>query len=350
MSGAIRASALAAAAFAATSPAAAREPAARDESITLVSPGYLFSTMAGPVPVRGHGVELSVVHIPNVTKYAGFGVVGQLQSYGGSHLRTALAAEVVYELLGLELGWALRRSDGAHPAQHGLHVAPYVSLGIVSFAWRTTLPIDDRDGGYGWETGFALAVKLPVPVRNWENLGYFSPGLGNISAGGRPLRDEDGVALLPDVLEGRTRGASPADRVRWIRDARLEHASIESFLWLADDLDALGAPSELVARAVRAAEEERRHAALCLAYAGSGVRLRSRVHPRRRRARPSLAKLAREAWIDGVLGEGGAARALAREAQRTPDPERARALLGVASEEASHARLSADVLGWLASR
>lgn len=350
MTGALRASAIAAAVVAAASPARAGEPAERDQSVTLVIPGYLFSTMAGPVPVRGHGVELSVVHIPNVTKYAGVGVVGQLQSYGGSHLRTALAAEVVWELLGLELGWALRRSDGAHPAQHGLHVAPYVSLGLVSFAWRTTLPFDRRDGGYGFETGFALAVKLPVPVRNWENLGHFSPAVGNLTAGGRPLRDHDGVALLPDVLEGRARGSAPADRARWIRQARLEHASIESFLWLADDLDALGAPAELVARASRAADEERRHAALCLAYAGSGVRLRSRVHPRRRRARPSLAQLAREAWIDGVLGEGGAARALAREARRTPDPERARALLAVASEEASHARLSADVLGWLATR
>jgi len=336
MLGAMRV-AVAAAVLATASSAAGGE---RGPSLTLVSPGYLYGAMAGHVPARGHGVELSVVHVPHVEKFIGVGLVGQLQSYNGTHLRTALAGEVIWEMLGLEVGWAYRRSDSVHAAQHGLHIAPFVSIGVLSLAWRTTIPATTSDDAYGFESGLALAVKLPIPVHKWENLGRFSPNV--VSVGGRPLRDDDGAMILPDVVEGRSRADS-----RFLADARMEHASIESFLWLADDLDHLGAPSSLVARAARAAEDERRHAEHCLALAGSSARLRTRVHPRRRRARPTLARIAREAWIDGVLGEGSAARGLAEEARRTPDAHRARVLLEMAREEAGHAQLSADILRWL---
>jgi hypothetical protein len=327
----MRASASFAAAVLATASAAHADD---DRSVTLVIPGYLYGTLAGTSPARAHGAELSVLHVWDARQYLGLGLLGQVQSYNGSQLRTALGGQLTWGPFGLELGWAYRRADAP---QHGVHVAPYLSLGLVSFAWRTTVPI----GGDGWETGFVFAAKLPIPVHNVDNVLKLvpNPGYGSWSAGGRPLRDECGEALLPEVIESRRR----AHDARWLREARLEHASIESFLWLADDLDAYGAPPSLVARAERAAMEERRHAEICLARAGHGARLRSRLHPRRRRPRPTLAQLAHEAWIDGVLGEGSAARQLAREGRAKKDP----LLLSIAEEEATHAELSADVLRWI---
>ena len=319
-----------------------------DNTVTLVIPGYLFGAIAGAAPARAHGAELTLLHVTNVDKYTGIGLVGQAQSYDGSHLRVAVAAEATWACFGLELGWAMRRSDGAYATQHGIHVAPYLSLGLVSLAVRTTVPVFGDTNAYGWELGFVLGLKLPIPVRNWRALGGLYPAAPGV--GGRPLRDEDGAPLLPDVVEARTQGVLPKDRARWIRDGRLEHASIESFQWLADDLDAHGAPSELVERAAAAAIEEARHAAICLQNAGVGVRLRGRLHPRRRRARPSIERLAHEAWNDGVLGEGRAALDLLNESLCTLDPLRAAQLRRIAVEEASHARLSADILAWTGTR
>lgn len=314
----------------------------RDPSVTFVTPGYLFSAVAGHVPAYGHGFELSVLHFFDTTTYRGLGVVGQIQSYNGSHLRVATALEGAYGIFGVELGWAMRRSDGEHASQHGVHVTPYVSIGVVSVGVRTTVPIGGGDAAYGWETGLSLKLAIPVPVRNRQNLGMY---LGQASAGGRPLRDTDGVALLPDVVE-RAGGNDPRDRARWIEQARMEHASVESFLRLADDLDALGAPSTLIARACRAAEEERRHAAKCLELAGGRVTLRPAK--RRTRHRPDVARIASEAWHDGVIGEGRAAASLLAQAVRTRDPARAHALAEIAREEQDHARLSADILRFLA--
>jgi hypothetical protein len=144
------------------------------------------------------------------------------------------------------------------------------------------------------------------------------------------------------VIERRTAGRPRRDRARWIAEARVEYASIESFLRLADDLDTLGAPASLVARAVVAAEEERRHAETCLELAGGGLSLADAA-PRRPRRRVDRARLAHEALVDGVYGEGRAALEIAREALAT----KSAALARIASEEAAHARLSADVLAFV---
>src|SRR5262245_43458959 len=128
--------AIAVLAVAAPSLARADDDDSSSNSVTWAIPGYLYGYVGGKVPARGHGVELSILHIPNVQLYRGFGVVGQLQSYDGTHARSALAAEAVWAMFGFELGWAWRQSDGVHPTQHGLHVSPFVSLGIVSLGFR----------------------------------------------------------------------------------------------------------------------------------------------------------------------------------------------------------------------
>jgi len=151
--------------------------------------------------------------------------------------------------------------------------------------------------------------------------------------------------VLPDAIELRRRSRTARDADRWIEQARLEAASIESFLRLADDLCALGAPEDLVVRACRAAEEERRHAELCLERSGAAVRLRGRSTKRRR---ANVTRLAHEAMQDGVLGEGRAACELLAKSFRARDPYVASVLRGMAIEEASHAQLACDVLEFCA--
>lgn len=79
--------------------------------------------------------------------------------------------------------------------------------------------------------------------------------------------------LRPEVDLDLT-GITAEDRAllgdRWLAAARLEHASIGSFLELASALDALGAPASLVDRARCAALDEALHATLALSSSGRG--------------------------------------------------------------------------------
>ncbi len=70
------------------------------------------------------------------------------------------------------------------------------------------------------------------------------------------------------------------------------------------------------------------------------------------RQRPSLprrfalARLAREAWLDGCLNGGHAAARAAVEAERSRVAEEALVSRRIAHEEAGHALLSAQVMRW----
>src|SRR5690606_15796747 len=85
-------------------------------------------------------------------------------------------------------------------------------------------------------------------------------------------------------------------------NARLEAASVVAFLELADDLEAHGAPSDLVLWARRAAQEETRHARLCAGLArryGADV---GRVHVTQG-ARRTLLEIACENAAEGLTRE-----------------------------------------------
>jgi hypothetical protein len=172
-------------------------------------------------------------------------------------------------------------------------------------------------------------------------------------AEGRPFRDglgsHQGAQL---AASGRFDRRCP-DAQRWARRAADEHASVPAFLQLASELLQLGAPTALVERAVRAAEEELGHtiaaAALATRYGGAPLishapdcRLRAAL-PRDR----ALARLAHEAFLDGCVNEGLAARIAAAEADATTDDVERQVSSRIASEEASHAALSLDVLRWI---
>jgi hypothetical protein len=215
-----------------------------------------------------------------------------------------------------------------------------------------------------------LPVRLAIPLSGGPiRMPEIIPGLGarvpqmfGIPTGGcvigRPLRTDEGV-LVPPVFALRERAARrlPLDRATraaladvWIDDSRAECASIPTFVALARDLAASGAPAALVARALVAAEDEVRHTELCRELAGdlAGLEIDPMLYapPPSTDAdrRDALLRMALEAWFDGVLGEGAAASRAARAARTATDPVARAALAVIARDEHRHAELGWAVL------
>lgn len=159
-----------------------------------VSAGYIGSLVGGETTAAGHGVELSSMYTASSRDSVGFGLFGQAQHYSGSpgHGRYALGVQA-WGLVGLELGWAYRSGNGVNGATSGLHVGPYVSIGLLYAGFRITVPVAHEAAapGYGYEAAVTLGIKLPFP------LGDPAP---NLNFGhGRPLVVH-GSARVADVV------------------------------------------------------------------------------------------------------------------------------------------------------
>jgi hypothetical protein len=142
-------------------------------------PGYLHSHVMGTSPAEGHGAELSVMVFPADWPVS-LGAFGQWQRYNGDHTRLAGGIQATFLWPGVELGWARREAAFGAPraagesgpdtrtweaATGGLHVAPFLSLGFVSFAYRWTIPFGQATGpAHGAEHAFTVAVKIPLQI------------------------------------------------------------------------------------------------------------------------------------------------------------------------------------------
>jgi hypothetical protein len=129
----------------------------------------------------------------------------------------------------------------------------------------------------------------------------------------------------------------------------LEAASVHAFDRLAAELTEHGAPSDLVAAARRARDDERRHARAMRALARRfGVQATwPHVSPVRSR---DLFELALENAREGCVAESyGAALALVS-AARAADPRVREVMRSIARDECQHAELSWRVLSWTSSR
>lgn len=165
---------------------------------------------------------------------------------------------------------------------------------------------------------------------------------------------EEGATALPGDLS-----LDRAQRQRlaavWTLYASMEHASVPAFGRLAESLVRLGAPAALVRRAHEAALDEIRHAQRCYAVASalSGApvgpaplaALDDRPRSPARERRTLLVELAHGSLRDGALAEGVAA-ANARAAAAQADPWVRPLLTEIATDEARHAQLGADVVAW----
>lgn len=235
------------------------------------------------------------------------------------------------EKLGLEAGIALE-SDG----NLGAHLAATYGYHFAYLAAQGLFPLSGRER----------------PTRGGMVFGVSPWTLGETTVvDGRPLI-HDGHILRP-AITGLPSARSREDRA--VRDhfasaAQIELSSVWTFLRLAAELAAVGAPAELIARALDAADDEVRHAELC-SHAAGGVELAAlpmtAAQPRfTARSQRALSLLALEAWLEGCLNETAAAEE-ARLAAGEADRDVAQMLTAIARDEDRHAELSWAVLAWV---
>ncbi len=157
-----------------------------------------------------------------------------------------------------------------------------------------------------------------------------------------------GSGRLPDGLAVRP-GRAPSLGDTFARAAVLEAASVVSFRRLAKDLERHGAPRALVRRAVLAARDEKRHAALTrrLARRFGGVRVRATVDAARPRA---LRELALENAREGCVGETLGALLLSARVHASDDAEVRATLREIARDEIAHAAFAWDLRAFLLER
>ena len=177
---------------------------------------------------------------------------------------------------------------------------------------------------------------------------------------GRALRTDEGIASLPEVhLMGPAAGhdtiAHPerdAVVAIWSGRTQREWASVPAFIQLAEQLATCHAPGALINRALKAGDDEVRHAVLsggiASYYDGGSIYADGASHETRLPVanRDGLRRLAVESWLDGCIGEGTAAAFAAQEAKTTEVNAIRNTQQMIAEDEAQHAELAWDVLDW----
>ena len=215
-------------------------------------------------------------------------------------------------------------------------------------------------GTYGTHSAYAAfqghvtlgEPALPARLSIVGGLAPWTLGGGSEAVPGRPLI-EHGAMLRPRIARPLAPLAAAEERdVRdhFVSAAQLELSSVLTFLRLAAELAVAGAPRELIAAALDAADDEVRHAELCAKLAG-GIALAALpthvAQPRfTKRSASALALLAAEAWCEGCLNETAAAEE-ARIAAEFAHGDAKPALAAIARDERGHAELSWAVLAWL---
>jgi hypothetical protein len=182
-----------------------------------------------------------------------------------------------------------------------------------------------------------------------------------LCGGGRPLVHGDVAhvaALRPGDAWHTELAMEPCDALaederralgeRWLRDARMEHASVASFARAALELMAVGAPPELVADCHRAALDEVRHAQACFTVAS---RLLGRtIDPGRLEMPPiracTLIDVACTTLIEGCIGETASALIATRAAHDCEDEGLREVLERIADDETGHAALAFRIVRW----
>ena len=163
---------------------------------------------------------------------------------------------------------------------------------------------------------------------------------------GRPLRVDGKRAPLPTFSTG-TSELSAADP--WLKAAQEEWSSVAAFACVATQLANRGASTDLLGRYQTAIADEITHAlgagAMAVQATGQALHLGPPLT-----ARPDLevdlASIALDAFWDGCVGEGVAALEAEADAEKADGPAQAY-LAAVALEEASHAELAWDTVGWV---
>ncbi|MDP3275359.1 MAG: ferritin-like domain-containing protein [Deltaproteobacteria bacterium] len=154
--------------------------------------------------------------------------------------------------------------------------------------------------------------------------------------GGRLI---EGLALVQAGQHHKT----PGD---WLAEtASMEAIAAVAFERLSQELSGLGAPEGLVQGALRAACDERRHAAVVGLWASRVGREPTAIASREAPAR-TLADIAIENAAEGCVRETLGAAMMAWQAQHARDPAMREDFAAIADEEAQHAQWSWELDAW----
>jgi len=178
---------------------------------------------------------------------------------------------------------------------------------------------------------------------------------------GKPVRAEVHLGKGSNWARGQRPDSSHLDEptrtaleALWLQDARGEHASIPAFSRISWQLVAIGAPSELLEWAHKAALEEISHTRLCFALAeGYGGRsyyvqpIPDMLVGGLDLTNDPIKVIAIETIFDGCLMEGFFANLASVATIQCEEPATLAALEQIAHEEASHAAFSWALLKWL---
>ncbi|HEX6240652.1 MAG TPA: ferritin-like domain-containing protein, partial [Polyangiales bacterium] len=213
------------------------------------------------------------------------------------------------------------------------------------------------------EGGYALLVQSSVACNQWRRDMYEVDVDGSFRAAGMQLVTGAPCAVPPGGPSGGVAGRRPANlcalsaargtasRVAryFARSAALEAASVPAFEQLAAELRILGAPSDLRQAALRAADDEVRHAHVTSALAEQfGARARK---PQLARTRlRSRDEVALDNALEGCVNETYAAYLATAQARLSRGTGLEPALASIASDETEHSALSWRIAAWLEPR
>jgi hypothetical protein len=337
--------------------------AAHAQEIGFISAGVVVSIpLGGAIDQTGLGFELSYTDYGRAQSYLGVGAFVQAQYLFGGGWRADLGAQGTAFFGGAELGLAVVSPRGQGPS-FGLHVAPFLSVGYGSAAFRwTPLLVGPSAHASGYEINLAPKLWWEHDRDRGRVGDAYVVGCHFGCVIGRPLV-VDGVPVVADAAGDPAWGGpvaateadlSDAQRAalaeHWTRAMREEHASVAAFARLSLQLMALGAPPELLRRTHAAALDEVDHARRCAALAA-----RFAGEPRSPGALPAacapveavdLAALAVATLREGCVGEAVFAAAAARARDLATDPDVREALTVIARDEAEHAALAWDLVAW----
>jgi hypothetical protein len=222
------------------------------------------------------------------------------------------------------------------------------SMACVVHCDGTGFTSDIHCGGGCWE-GDAAGYYCPMDdLDQPADADVHCAGLGRVVL---PRRAVTQLAAV-EQAEPATRSAAQA----WARIHACEQASVEGFEHLVTQLEALGAPTELITNAKRFAADERRHAAATLAIARrfdpdvEPPRLPLEPEPTQAQTMPELRALLEETILAGCIGETLSALELEHMLAGCHDQTLASMLAEIAEDETRHAEHAWVLLAWLLRR
>jgi hypothetical protein len=207
----------------------------------------------------------------------------------------------------------------------------------------------EREGAAYVATGTWQVSDCPITQQRYE-LRVTPDGAFSEAALGEPNVSGGCVGRRPEGL-CTARNADTRDvSTSWLaHTAHLEAAAVFAFARLEHELAELGAPTEMLARVRRAAEDEVRHSELVGALARARGAQPEPVVVRQGPAR-RLLEIALENAVEGCVRESWGALCAHFQARSARDAGVRAVWQNIACDETEHAQLSRDVAAWLEAR